>query len=192
MGNSESFDLLSISEYKNSTKKKHATHHLNSQFISPALNSITSFDLNGIFRKLSDDITDFKTAPIDTAKKNSSSVKVSNDKINLVVKTEAVAGQLKAEQVIDEVKEECINDCEENKLASDSTDDPIEVEVVIKDCPVAENEEPDIVPLEDIETNKEQQDSLQNTAEGLIKETLESESEASVISRTSSSNEKNQ
>ncbi len=63
MGNSESFDLINISDLKNSTpttRKKHATHHQHSQSISSSVNSITSFDLNGIFRRLSDDNTDFR------------------------------------------------------------------------------------------------------------------------------------
>lgn len=60
MGNSESFDLISTSDQKNSSKKKTATHHQNSQSISSSLNKITSFDLNGIFRRLSDDISDYK------------------------------------------------------------------------------------------------------------------------------------
>ncbi len=64
MGNSESFDLISISDLKNSTgtRKKHATHHQHTQSISASINSITSFDLNGIFRRLSDDNADFRTS----------------------------------------------------------------------------------------------------------------------------------
>lgn len=62
MGNSESFDLIDIPENPPNTKHKHKhqskkkpSHHHHSQTISSSLKSITSFDLNGIFRKINEE-----------------------------------------------------------------------------------------------------------------------------------------
>lgn len=211
MGNSESFDLLSISEYKNSTKKKHATHHLNSQFISPSLNSITSFDLNGIFRRLSDDINDFKTIePIEkTKKKVNSSLKIPLDKIENIPseKPENIPDTTKDINVepptsID-VKEEEISNIDEGIIETETPqpsdepkDEAAEVEAINKDekCELTNNEEEtDIIPLEETKANYESQHEdiiIKTNTECLIKETLESESDASVISQIST-NEKN-
>jgi hypothetical protein len=71
MGNSESFDLVTFPEQnnqqnqqnkknqkkqkqKNSNNKK-PSHHQHSQTITSSLKTITSFDLNGIFRKISEE-----------------------------------------------------------------------------------------------------------------------------------------
>ena len=93
MGNSESFDLISISDLKNSsnttnnntktssrnTKKKYhaATHHQHAQSISAAItSSITSFDLNGIFRRLSDDLTGAYPPPPNISESKNSTANV--------------------------------------------------------------------------------------------------------------------
>lgn len=62
MGNSESFDLITISDQNqkhNKTIKKKPTHHHHSQTISNSLKTITSFDLNGIFRKINEESNDY-------------------------------------------------------------------------------------------------------------------------------------
>lgn len=64
MGNSESFDLINIPENPQQPNTKHKrkhqskkrpSHHHHSQTISSSLKSITSFDLNGIFRKINEE-----------------------------------------------------------------------------------------------------------------------------------------
>lgn len=57
MGNSESFDLISISDNtnKNTLRKKPVAQYQHTQSISSSSKTITSFDLNGIFRRINDD-----------------------------------------------------------------------------------------------------------------------------------------
>lgn len=84
MGNSESFDLINIPEnpqsnpknknkkYNHKASRKRAVHHHHSQTISSSLKSITSFDLNGIFRKINEEQNTYhpekKSAAVITAK----------------------------------------------------------------------------------------------------------------------------
>ena len=72
MGNSDSFDLIHTAteikgNLKNSGKKKLANtkhksekQHINQEQLRQLDNSIASFDLNGIFRRLGDDINQYR------------------------------------------------------------------------------------------------------------------------------------
>jgi len=191
MGNSESFDLISISDLKNSTgtRKKHATHHQHTQSISASINSITSFDLNGIFRRLSDDNADFRTSEKtkaesttkDISKPESPEPATNSQDISLTSESdyvEKIAADLKSVDM--PLKDFSLVSLKTGETIGDGEEEPTQVQLkdateVIKKVETVEvvivnSEEEDIIALDDKEQTVDK--------DGCFLDSLESESES--------------